>query len=140
MSRNRFAEIQAEDVQRAEVLFDKVLQSQPSGRNGLAVSHALAQAKQQVDPVRRSKLVVQALRQGVSQARDAISQIKKGKGAMNPSSQQPSLTPEAKKELEILTEMVKRKIRQNVEEEMSRNYVQNTQEKKRKPRRNRIII
>ncbi|MEW4486731.1 hypothetical protein AB1L42_01535 [Thalassoglobus sp. JC818] len=133
-------QIDVNDVHNACEVIEKIINGMHTKQQNSPAMHALVAAKREHDPVRRVNQRVNAIREGYAEMKltvDRLSQLLREKMS---NMDTPEISPEAQAELQALKDSIRKKIRKRAEEEMARQYPEQSASKKRKPPRNRMTV
>ena len=140
MPQNNKTQIDVKDVHNAREVIEQILIGMHVKPQNSPAMHALAAAKREHDPIRRVQQRVNAIRAGYDEMKRSVDQLKQLQREKMSNMDTPEITPEAQAELQALKDSIRKKIRKRAEEEMARQYPEQTSSKKRNPPRNRMTV
>jgi hypothetical protein len=131
--------ITAETVRQAGHLIDQALEATEASVSSPGLDQ-LAAARRELDPVVRSQKTTAALKEGARDMHAARDRLNKLKQQQASPSSDVEFTPEAQRELAALKEHILTRIRRRAEEEIARNYPEQSSGKRRRPPRRRLTV
>lgn len=141
MAKNHSGVITAEAVKKAAKLIVGTIDNGLTHQQHSPAFDQLAAARQETDPAKRVAKKTEALKKGLQEARATTNRLRRQLDDLEPEFGKPEFTPEAEREMDLLKETIRNRIREKAEEQIARNYPEIASDKKRRaPRRHRINV